>query len=72
MSSVLFRLAKGFIYGAAIGLFFATAIYLLAVAVASLGFLTVDPTLLAGIVFGAGVVSGVAHEYSEWLEEKGR
>jgi hypothetical protein len=22
-------------------------------------------------VFGAGVVSGVAHEYSGWLEEKG-
>ncbi|MBS7642773.1 MAG: hypothetical protein QW374_04945 [Candidatus Bathyarchaeia archaeon] len=68
--SVLFRVAKGFIYGSGVGIFFATAIYLLASAVASLGFLTVDPAVLAGIVFAAGVVSGIAHEYSVWLDEE--
>lgn len=67
--SVLFKVAKGFIYGSGVGIFSATAIYLLANTVARLGFLSVDPTLLAGIVFAAGVLSGVAHEYSEWLEE---
>ncbi|MEM2351648.1 MAG: hypothetical protein QXT26_04495 [Thermoproteota archaeon] len=70
--SVLFRIAKGFIYGSAIGIFFATSIYLLATAVAGLGFLVgVNPTGLAAIVFAAGVVSGIAHEYSEWLSEQG-
>jgi hypothetical protein len=70
--SVLFRVAKGFIYGSAIGLFFATAIYLLAVAVAGLGFLTgISPTGLAALIFASGVVSGIAHEYSVWLGEQG-
>jgi hypothetical protein len=40
--------------------------------VAGLGFLTgISPTGLAAIIFAAGVVSGIAHEYSVWLGEQG-
>jgi hypothetical protein len=68
--SVLFNLAKGAIYGAVIGLFFALAIFLLATAVAGLGFLTVSPTLLAGVIFAAGFISGIAKEYADWLDQQ--
>jgi len=64
--SVMYFVAKGFLYGTAIGLFFSTAIYLLGIAVAALGFLTVDPLLLAGIVFATGPMIGIAKEYGDW------
>ncbi|MEM1562784.1 MAG: hypothetical protein QXV75_07370 [Candidatus Bathyarchaeia archaeon] len=70
MASPLFHVAKGFFYGSGIGLFFAVAIYLLALAVKSMGFLPVDPAVLAGVVFAGSVVAGVAKEYSAWLDDK--
>ncbi|MBS7629827.1 hypothetical protein KEJ23_07705 [Candidatus Bathyarchaeota archaeon] len=68
--SVLFSLAKGLIYGSVIGMIFATVVYVLSTAVYSLGFLNVSPTALAAIVFGAGMVSGVAKEYADWLDQQ--
>jgi len=67
---VLFRVVKGFIYGAVLGLFFAIGIYLLATAVSAIVAVPVDPRALAGIVFGASVMAGVAVEYSDWLEKQ--
>jgi hypothetical protein len=29
-----------------------------------------DPAVISGIIFAGSVVAGVAHEYSEWLEEQ--
>lgn len=34
----------------------------------TLGFMTVSPTLLAALIFGNGVVGGVAIEYGKWLK----
>ncbi|MEM2128012.1 MAG: hypothetical protein QXH67_07310 [Candidatus Bathyarchaeia archaeon] len=68
--SILFSLAKGLIYGSVIGMTFATVVYVLSTAVYSLGFLNVSPTALAAIVFGAGMVSGVAKEYADWLDQQ--
>jgi len=72
-ASILFRIVKGFLYGVTIGLFFATAIFVLASSVAGLGFLDgFTPTQLAAIIFGAGILSGVTFEYGGWLEEKSK
>ena len=68
--SILFSLAKGLIYGSVIGMIFATVVYVLSTAVYSLGFLSVSPAALAAIVFGAGMVSGVAKEYADWLDQQ--
>jgi hypothetical protein len=67
--SVMFSLTKGFLYGTVIGLIFGTTIFILASAVIGLGFI-VDITAiqLASIIFGAGMVSGVAKEYADWLD----
>jgi hypothetical protein len=67
---VLFRVFKGFIYGVNIGLVFSVAIYLLASAVRSVAPTIPDPSVISGIVFAGSVVAGVAHEYSEWLDEE--
>jgi len=67
---VLFRVFKGFIYGVNIGLVFGAAIYLLASAVRSMAPTVPDPSVISGIIFAGSVVAGVAHEYSEWLEEE--
>jgi hypothetical protein len=66
--SLLFRLSKGFIYGTTVGLFFATAIYLIALPIFALGFITITPIAIGGLIFAAGVLSGVAYEYDGWLE----
>jgi len=68
--SVLFRVFKGFVYGVNIGLVFSVAIYLLASAVRAMAPTTPDPSVISGVVFAGSVVAGVAHEYSEWLEEQ--
>jgi hypothetical protein len=65
---LLFGLAKGFIYGTVVGLFFATAIYLIALPIFALGFITITPIAIGGLIFAAGVLSGVAYEYDDWLE----
>jgi ABC-type antimicrobial peptide transport system permease subunit len=67
---VLFRVFKGFIYGVSIGLVFSVAVYLLASAVRSMAPTVPDPSVISGIIFAGSVVAGVAHEYSEWLEEE--
>jgi len=69
MASPLFKVFKGLSYGAVIGIFFGLCIYVLGSAVAGMGFLTVDPRVLAGLVFSSGIMAGVAKEYSDWLEE---
>jgi hypothetical protein len=69
-SSVLFRVFKGFVYGVNIGLVFSVSIYLLASAVRSMAPTIPDPSVISGIIFAGSVVTGVAHEYSEWLEEQ--
>ena len=68
---VLFRLLKGFTYGAVIGLFSGSALYLLCEAVKALAELPFASTALFSLIFGASVVAGVAHEYSKWLEDQG-
>ncbi len=68
---ILFKLLKGFIYGAVIGLFSGSAIYLLAEAVNAIASLPVSPASIFSLIFGATVMAGVAHEYSVWLESQG-
>ncbi len=68
--AVLPKLVKGFLYGTVIGIFMALAIYLLAGAVVSLGFITVAPTLLGGLVFAGCVVAGIGMEYADWIDGK--
>ena len=67
---LLFRLIKGFLYGSVIGLIFGTAIYLLADAVSAISQLPWSAGTFAALIFGASVVAGTAHEYSEWLESQ--
>jgi len=69
MASPVFRVFKGFTYGAVIGMFFGMCVYLLGSAVSGLGFISVPPETLGGITFATGVMAGVAKEYSDWLEE---
>jgi len=68
---VLFRLLKGFVYGSVIGLFSGSALYLLCEAVNAIATIPVTPSAIFGLIFGASVVAGVAHEYSKWLESQG-
>jgi len=68
---ILFRLLKGFVYGAVIGLFSGSALYLLCEAVNAIAQLPVSSSAIFGLIFGASVVAGVAHEYSKWLEQQG-
>jgi len=67
---VLFKLLKGFTYGTVIGLFSGAAIYLLASAVNSIATLPIDPSSLFALIFGASATAGIAHEYSQWLEQQ--
>jgi len=68
---ILFRLLKGFIYGNVIGLFAGSALYLLSSAVSNItGGLPVSPAQFFALIYGASVVSGIAHEYSEWLSSQ--
>jgi Na+/H+-dicarboxylate symporter len=67
--SVLFQLLKGFIYGNVVGLFSGSALFMLASAVDKITQgLPITPALFFALIYGASVVSGVAHEYSDWLE----
>jgi len=67
---LLFRISKGFLYGTTVGLYFSVAIFLLATAVAGLGFLIgTTPVLLAGLIFAVNVLAGVAYEYEGWLDQ---
>jgi hypothetical protein len=68
---VLFRLLKGFIYGNVIGLFAGSALFLLSSAVSNItGGLPVSPAQFFALIYGSSVVSGIAHEYSEWLSSQ--
>ena len=67
-NQVLPKLMKGLLYGLSIGITMALAIYLLASSVVTLGFLTVSPELLAGLVFATCVVAGVGMEYANWID----
>jgi hypothetical protein len=66
-----FNLTKGLLYGITLGLLFGVAIYVLASNAYGLGFIPValTPTVLAGLVFGNGILSGVSWEYGKWLKE---
>ena len=68
--SVIFNLFNGLIHGLVIGLLLGFGVYLLGVSVQSLGFLNISPTALAGIIFGAGTLGGIAKEYNDWVFNK--
>lgn len=71
MAKLIYRLTKGFLYGAVCGLFFSVATYLLAQAVAGIGVvLGLEPAQLSAIIFGACVVGGIGMEYADWIDEK--
>lgn len=71
MSRLIYCLTKGFLYGAVCGLFFATAIYLLAEAVLGIGVvLGLTPAQLSSVIFGACAVGGVGMEYADWMDQK--
>jgi len=69
-SKVLFKVVKGFIYGNVLGLFFATAIYLLSAAVNAIAPIPATPAILSAIIYAASVMAGVGAEYSNWLDEQ--
>jgi hypothetical protein len=66
--SLVFNLTKGLLYGIALGILFGLSIFLIATVAAGLGFISVSPTLLAGLVFANGILGGVAMEYGKWLK----
>ena len=69
--NILFRLLKGFLYGNVVGLFAGIALYLLASSVATIAHnLPVTPGEVFAIIWGASTTAGVAHEYSNWLEQQ--
>ena len=68
---LIWRLTKGFLYGSVCGLFFSSAIYVLASAVSAIGVaLGLTPVQLSSIVFGACMVGGVGMEYADWMDEQ--
>jgi hypothetical protein len=66
--SLVFNLTKGLLYGIALGILFGLSIFLIGTVAAGLGFITMSPTLLAGLVFANGILGGVAMEYGKWLK----
>lgn len=71
MAKLIYRLTKGFLYGAVCGLFFSVATYLLASAVIEIGVIIgLTPAQLSSIIFGACVVGGIGMEYADWIDEK--
>ncbi|MEM2163904.1 MAG: hypothetical protein QXR62_05730 [Candidatus Bathyarchaeia archaeon] len=71
MAKLIYRLTKGFLYGAVCGLFFSVATYLLASAVLGIGVVIgLTPAQLSGIIFGACLVGGIGMEYADWMDEK--
>ncbi|MGA3192468.1 MAG: hypothetical protein ABSD73_08155 [Candidatus Bathyarchaeia archaeon] len=66
--SLVFNLTKGLLYGIALGILFGLSIFLIGTVAAGLGFITMSPTLLAGLVFANGILGGVAMEYGRWLK----
>ena len=69
-SSILFRLIKGFLYGNVVGLFAGIALFLLASAVNAIATIPVSPATILALIWSTSVVTGVAKEYSSWLEEQ--
>lgn len=66
----MFKMLKGFLYGAVIGLFSGTALYLLASSVFSIAhYLPVNPAQIFYLIFGASITAGVSKEYADWLSE---
>jgi hypothetical protein len=68
--SLVFNLTKGLLYGIALGILFGLSIFLIGTVAAGLGFITMSPTLLAGLVFANGILGGVAMEYGKWLKNQ--
>jgi hypothetical protein len=69
--SLLFSLSMGFIEGITLGLYISVAIYLIALAVAGMGFLVgVTPIQLASLVFSASIMASIGAAYSPWLDKK--
>lgn len=66
--SLVFNLTKGLLYGIALGILFGLSIFLIGTVAAGLGFITMSPTLLAGLVFANGILGGIAMEYGRWLK----
>jgi hypothetical protein len=66
-----FNLTKGLLYGITLGLLFGVAIFVLASNAYGLGFIpaALTPTVIAGLVFGNGILTGISWEYGKWLKE---
>ena len=66
-----FNLTKGLLYGITLGLLFGVAIFVLASNAYGLGFIpaALTPTVLAGLVFGNGILTGISWEYGKWLKD---
>jgi hypothetical protein len=71
MARLLYRLTKGFLYGAVVGVFFSTSLYLLAQAVLGIGVvLGLTPAQISAVVFGSCLVGGVGMEYADWMDQQ--
>jgi len=66
--SLVFNLTKGLFYGISLGILFGLSIFLVGTSAAGLGFITMSPALLAGLVFANGILGGIAKEYGSWLK----
>lgn len=68
--SLTFNLTKGLLYGVTVGIVFGLSIFLIATVAYNMGFMTITPVMLASLMFGNGVLGGVAFEYSDWLSKQ--
>jgi len=68
--SLVFNLTKGLFYGLAVGMIFGISIFLMGTVAAGIGFITLSPALLAGLVFANGILGGVTMEYGKWLKNQ--
>jgi hypothetical protein len=66
-----FNLTKGLLYGITLGLLFGLAIYVISANAYGLGFIpaALTPTILAGLVFGNGILAGISWEYGKWVKD---
>jgi len=68
--SLTFSLTKGLLYGITLGLLFGVSLFIIGTVANGLGFLPagLTPVTIAALMFGNGVLGGVAMEYGKWLK----
>jgi hypothetical protein len=57
------------LYGIVIGIIFGLGVYLLTGAASALGFVTVAPEILGGLVFAVCTIAGPGMAYGDWIED---